>query len=189
MARKKQKPTKAKTTRGRSTATRVQAKRRTSAAAKASPRAKTHVAAKHAPTATKKPAARRATPAAPKRPAAAANRALAQRIVDVTLADRDEDILALYADDIESAEAGQPPQVGLEALRAKYAGWRAMTSATAFEPRRIAVDGNVIVIEWLGHITLAASGRQVDMHEVAVHEVKNGKIVREAFYYNPAVLS
>ena len=47
----------------------------------------------------------------------AAMRALAQRIIDVTLADDDEAILALYADDIESSEAGQPPQVGLDALR------------------------------------------------------------------------
>ena len=179
MARVKRKTTKAakaKPARGKA-AKRVQAKR------------KSIVAAKSKPAAKKKSAARSAASRAPKRDAGAANRALAQRIIDVTLADRDEDILALYAENIESAEAGQPPQVGLEALRAKYAGWRAMTSATAFEPRRVAVDGNVIVIEWLGRVTLAASGRQVDMHEVAVHEVKNGKIVREAFYYNPAVLA
>jgi len=175
--RKTTKTTKTKTATGKSAAKRVQAKR------------KPTVAAKRKPAATKKPAARSSAPAVPQRATGAANRALAQRIIDVTLADRDEDILALYAAGIESAEAGQPPQVGLEALRAKYAGWRAMTSATAFEPRRVAVDGNVIVIEWLGRITLAASGRQVDMHEVAVHEVKNGKIVREAFYYNPAVLA
>lgn len=174
---------KRKTMKTMKAAKRVQAKRKPTVAAKRKP------AASKKPAVTKKPAARGAASAAPKRDAGAANRALAQQIIDVTLADRDEDILALYAESIESAEAGQPPQVGLEALRAKYAGWRAMTSATAFEPRRVAVDGNVIVIEWLGRITLAASGRQVDMHEVAVHEVKNGKIVREAFYYNPAVLA
>lgn len=158
---------------------------RTNAAQRAQAKPKAKAVAKRKPAATKKRVARRAT----QRDAAAANRALAQRIIDVTLTDRDEEILALYADDIESSEAGQPPQVGLAALRAKYAGWRAMTSATAFEPRRVAVDGNVIVIEWLGRVTLAASGRQVDMQEVAVHEVRNGKIVREAFYYNPAVLA
>ena len=118
-----------------------------------------------------------------------AMRALAQRIVDVTLSDDDEAILGLYAAEIESSEAGNPPDVGIEALRAKYAGWRSMTSATAFEPRSVVVDGNVIVIEWLGRVTLAASGRQVDMREVAIHEIRGGKIVREAFYYNPAVLA
>lgn len=121
--------------------------------------------------------------------ASTAMRALAQRIVDVTLSDDDEAILGLYAADVESSEAGNPPDVGIEALRAKYVGWRNMTSATAFEPRSVVVDGNVIVIEWLGRVTLAASGRQVEMREVAIHEIRGGKIVREAFYYNPAVLA
>lgn len=134
------------------------------------------------------------TKTGPSRPArktdpATAMRALAQRIVDVTLSDDDEAILGLYAADVESSEAGNPPDVGIEALRAKYVGWRNMTSATAFEPRSVVVDGNVIVIEWLGRVTLAASGRQVDMREVAIHEIRNGRIVREAFYYNPAVLA
>lgn len=118
-----------------------------------------------------------------------AMRALAQRIVDVTLSDDDEAILGLYASDVESSEAGNPPDVGLDALRAKYVGWRKMTSATAFEPRNVVVDGNVIVIEWLSRVTLAASGRQVDMREIAIHEIRNGKIARETFYYNPAVLA
>lgn len=131
----------------------------------------------------------KATRPARKADATTAMRALAQRIVDVTLSDDDEAILGLYAADVESSEAGNPPDVGIEALRAKYVGWRSMTSATAFEPRSVVVDGNVIVIEWLGRVTLAASGRQVDMREVAIHEIRNGKIVREAFYYNPAVLA
>ena len=169
MARSKRKATKTKAARGKAAAKRVQAKRKT-------------VTAKRKPVAKKKPAA-------PKRDAAAAQRTLAKRIIAVTARNRDDEIFALYAADVESSEAGQPPQVGLEALRAKYAGWRAMTSATAFEPRRVVVDGNAIVIEWVGRVTLAASGREVEMHEVAVHEIRNGKIAREAFYYNPAVLA
>ncbi len=120
--------------------------------------------------------------------APAAMRALARRIVDVTVANDDEATLGLYADDIESSEAGQPPEVGLDALRAKFAGWRSLTSDTSFEPRRVCVDGNTIVIEWLGRVTLAASGQQAELHQVAIHEIRNGKIAREAFFYNPAAL-
>jgi ketosteroid isomerase-like protein len=133
--------------------------------------------------------------AAAKRPAAKAAdpntkmRALAQHIIAVSLSDDDERILGLYADDIESSEAGQPPMVGLAALRGKFAGWRSMTTDTHFEPRRVCVDGNVIVIEWVGRVTLAASGRQAELREIAVHEIRNGKIAREAFYYNPAALA
>jgi len=62
------------------------------------------------------------------------------RIVDVSLSNDDEAILGLYADDIESSEAGQPAQVGIDALRAKFAGWRSMTTNNAFEPRRPGVS-------------------------------------------------
>ena len=30
----------------------------------------------------------------------------------------------------------------------------------------------MIVIEWVGRVTLAASGRQAELHEVAVHEIR-----------------
>ena len=122
------------------------------------------------------------------RDTAPAMRALARRIIKATLSNDDEQMFALYAPDIESSEAGQPPEIGLDALRAKFAGWRSMTKDASFEPRRVCVDGNVIMIEWLGHLTLTASGRRVEMHEVAIHEIRDAKIVREAFFYNPAAL-
>lgn len=145
--------------------------------------------AKRAVAKPKRPAARAPRRAATPKDPNAALRALAQHIIAVSLTDDDERILGLYAADIESSEAGQPPAIGLDALRAKFAGWRSMTTATHFEPRRVCADGNVIMIEWVGHVTLAASGRQAEMREVAIHEIKNGKIAREAFYYNPAALA
>lgn len=170
---------------------------RTKVQKKSKPGRRTKAAAKPAKRQT---AARaKARPAAPakrtaaKRPAATgrsdAMRALAQRIIDVTLADADEAILDLYSEDVESSEAGQPPMVGRDALRAKFAGWRSMVTDSSFEPRRVLVDGNVIMIEWVGRVTLQASGRRAELHEVAVHEIRDDKIVREAFFYNPAVLA
>ena len=121
--------------------------------------------------------------------AGSALRSLARRIVDVTIADDNEGMMALYADGIESSEAGQPPTVGIDALRGKLAGWRNMITASQFEPRRVLVDGDTIAIEWVGRVTLAASGRQAELHEIAVHEIRDGKIVREAYFYNPAALA
>src|SRR5690348_395251 len=40
-------------------------------------------------------------------------RALAQRIVDLTVGNNDEASLALYADDVESREAANPAMVGI----------------------------------------------------------------------------
>jgi ketosteroid isomerase-like protein len=146
-------------------------------------------AGKRTPVAKKRGASRSAAPARKPADPNAAMRALAQHIIDVSLGHDDEAILGLYAPDIESSEAGQPPVVGLGALREKFAGWRSMTTDNVFEPRRVLVDGNVIVVEWVGRVTLAATSKQIELHEVAVHEIKNGKIAREAFFYNPAVFA
>ena len=115
-------------------------------------------------------------------------RALAQRIVDVTVANDDKAMFALYAADVESHEASNPPTRGIAALREKFAAWRGMASDAAFAPRAVVVDGRHIIIEWSGRVTLAATGRVVELNEVAIHEIEHGKIVRERFYYDPALL-
>lgn len=175
------------------TAKRKTAAKRPTVRARAGRKPTKRAAAKPAKRATATPTKRAtATPARRTGAAAApgtAMRALAQRIIDVTLANDDEAAFALYADQVESSEASGPSTVGVDALRGKFAGWREMVTDTSFEPRRVVVDGNVIVIEWLGRVTLRASGRQAELHEVAIHEVRDGKIVREAFFYNPAALS
>ncbi|MGH7790066.1 MAG: nuclear transport factor 2 family protein [Candidatus Binatia bacterium] len=115
-------------------------------------------------------------------------RELGQRIIDATVANNDAAMLAFYADDIESKEPGMPASVGLDAIRQKFEMWRSMVSDATFLPRSLTADGKVITIEWEGTVTLAASGRVVEMPEIAVHEIANGRIVRERFYYDPALL-
>jgi hypothetical protein len=84
-------------------------------------------------------------------------REMAQRIVDLTVAGNDEGSLALYSDAIESKEAGNPPSFGLDAIKQKFVMWRGMVSDAAFLPRSVLADGNTIVIEWDGKVTLAAT--------------------------------
>ena len=148
--------------------------------AKASRPAKRKVATKRAP--ARRPA--RKVPAPRPNPL----RELAQRIVDLTSSGNDEATLALYADHVESVEMNQPPMFGIDAIKQKFQMWRGMTSSADFQARNVWVDGNTIIIEWDGRCTLAASGRTADLREIAVHEIANGKIVRERFYYDPSVL-
>ena len=115
-------------------------------------------------------------------------RQLAQRIVDVTIANDDEATLRFYADNVESKEANNPASVGLDAIKEKFKMWRGMVSDATFTPRSVSVDGNTIVIEWEGRVTLAASGRVAELNEIAVHEIAGGRIVKERFYYDPSVL-
>jgi ketosteroid isomerase-like protein len=166
---------------------RVQSKRgKARPKAKARPRARARVAAgkgKRNPAAKAKAApARRA--AAPIHPV----RALAQRIVDLTLQQADEESLALYADNVVSVEPGMPPMTGIDAIRQKFTMWRGMVSASSWDARNVWVDGNAIIIEWVGKVTLAASGREAELAEIAIHEIDNGKIARERFYYDPRAL-
>jgi|SRR6187455_509907 ketosteroid isomerase-like protein len=146
-------------------------------------------ASKRGRTVKARPAKRRAAKA--KKPATTRSdgmRALAKRIIAVTTANDDEATLALYASDVESTEQGQPPMRGVDSIRQKFAGWRGMVTDAHFEPRRVCVDGNTIVIEWVGDVTLAANGQRAQLHEVAIHEIRDGKIAREAYFYDPATL-
>jgi len=136
----------------------------------------------------KRPARKRGGAKAKARGGSADLRAFARRIVAVTQSNDDEATLALYADDVESTEQGQQPMRGIDSIRQKFAGWRSMVSDAHFEPRRVCVDGNTIVIEWVGDVTLTASGNRAQLHEGAIHEVRDGKITREAYFYDPSAL-
>jgi ketosteroid isomerase-like protein len=98
-------------------------------------------------------------------------RQLAQRLVDLTVKHEDEQAFAFYADDVESIEAGMPPAIGIEAIRQKFAMWRGMVSDSTWQARNVWVDGNAIMIEWSARVTFAATGKQVDLNEVAIHEI------------------
>ena len=162
-----------------------------SAAGKAGSRGKAGRRAKSRPVA-RATTARRAAAKRPRTASASPRidplRTLADRIVAVTVQPDDEAILALYAADVESSEPGQPPMVGLDALKQKFEMWRAMTSSASFRPRNVAICGNTILVEWEGTVTLAANGKTVAMNEVAIHEIADGRIVRERYYYDPAQL-
>ncbi len=115
-------------------------------------------------------------------------RDLARRIVDLTIANDEPGMLALYAANVESKEAAMPASTGIDAIKAKFEGWRNMVTDATFVPVSITADGNVVMIEWSGRVTLAATGRLAELDEIAVHEIRNGKIVKERFYYDPSVL-
>jgi len=157
--------------------------------AKLTPARAKAAAAKAAP-AKKKVAPKRAAPSkrAPVAPTANPVRELAQRIVNLTLNQDDESSFALYANHVESIEPGMPAAVGIDAIKQKFAMWRGMVSDSAWEARNIWVDGNAIIIEWNVHVTFAATGTHAELNEVAIHEIENGRIVRERFYYDRSAL-
>ena len=115
-------------------------------------------------------------------------RALADRIVDLTTSDQGDALFDIYAEDVESIEMNQPTTVGLDAIRQKLEGWNNMVSNPKFTAKNVWVDGNTIIVEWVGDVTLNATGKAATLREIAVHEIKDGKIQRERYYYDPAAL-
>ncbi len=138
---------------------------------------------------TQKKAARKRSPAKKAVKTVSAAEALARKIVQVTLDPSKFQIEDLYAQDCTSLESGGgPPAVGHEGLRQKMETWGQMQDGATWRARNVFVKGNTVSIEWDCDVKLK-DGRSVSFSEVAVHQVKGGKIVSERYYYDPAQLA
>src|SRR4029453_11623317 len=159
------------------------AMRRKSKAKKSKPRRK---AARRAPARKARSAAKKGARAKPPDPAAALA-AFARKIVKMTSEDPGADFTQLYAPDVVSQEASGRTYHGLAGLAEKAKGWEQMQEGTTWKARSVCLDprSNTITIEWDAQVKLRG-GPTVPMPEVAIHVVKNGKIVAERYYYNMA---
>lgn len=101
----------------------------------------------------------------------------------------DEAMESLYAQDIVSVEAGAPPgdspeRRGLPAIREKSVWWNSnhvIHSATVEGPFP---NGDRFAVRFTYDVTAKHLGNaRITMDEVALYTVKNGKIVREEFFY------
>ena len=77
------------------------------------------------------------------------------------------------------------PAVGLAGLQAKLEGWNQLQEGVTWRAVSVNLGKNSIAIEWDADVKLRG-GPTVNLREVAIHDVKGGKIVAERFYYDPA---
>jgi ketosteroid isomerase-like protein len=135
--------------------------------------------------------ARKATgrKAAPKRAAPGLD-ALARKIVRMSQGATfgPAEIRALYQPDAVSVEASGQTATGYAELEAKMKGWEQMAASMVAKPRNVWTGRNTICIEWDSSVDLR-DGRSVQLREVAVHEIRGGKIQRERYYYDPSALA
>lgn len=101
----------------------------------------------------------------------------------------DQAVMELYAPDIVSVEPeGVPDRIvqGLEAIAEKGKNFESkiekMNSSVVTDP---IVAENFFSCAMLMNVQMKGVPVPVDMHEVCVYNVKNGKIVREEFFYTP----
>ena len=99
-----------------------------------------------------------------------------------------EAIERFYADGAIMQENRQPPTVGKAANLARELAfgdsverWHEVTA------RSIAVDGDQALIEW-GFEYTTREGQRIRMEEIAQQTWRDGKIVRERFFYDSATL-
>ena len=94
----------------------------------------------------------------------------------------------LYANDIESVEAGGPPGMdpvskGKAAVLAKGKWWNenhTVHSSTADGPYP---NGDQFICKFTYDVTFKPENKRFTMQEMALYTVKNDKIVREVFFY------
>ncbi len=114
---------------------------------------------------------------------------VARKIVRVTKNLSQLKIADLYSESCSSIEPGPgEPVVGLKALDQKLAFWVSIVEQQTWKPRSVWIKGNTIAIQWDADLKFK-DGRSVAFEEVAIHEVRGGKIVAERYYYDPSVLA
>jgi ketosteroid isomerase-like protein len=131
--------------------------------------------------------ARRAKPKA-RKPAAktASLDALARKIVRATNL-TEFPLHDLYTEDAISEEATGDVARGIAGLEEKLKRWEQMQAGTKWTARNVWTGPKTICIEWDAEVNLR-DGRTVKLREIGVHEIRNGKISIERFYYNPMQL-
>ena len=125
-----------------------------------------------------------------KKPAAASLDALARKIVRMTQSPNlaEAELLALYDPDCTSQEGTGNIDRGHAGLQEKNKRWAEMQTGTTWKATNVWIGPKTICIEWDATVN-TRDGRTVKLHEVAVHEIKSGKIQDERFYYNPMALA
>jgi hypothetical protein len=140
----------------------------------------------------KKAAGRAKAPARNKARAKAASKAgsleaFARKIIKAT-SQPDVPLRELYAENCTSTEGNGQTVTGIAGLEEKLRRWESIQSGSQWNARNVWTGKNQICIEWEGVVNFR-DGRRVNLSEIAVHEIKDGKIVAERYYYNPAALA
>jgi len=91
----------------------------------------------------------------------------------------------LYADDVSMQDNLNPPVVGKEANRERERAFFGSITVHQHRALSVAVDGDQAVIHWLFEFT-GADGKRYRMDQLSHQEWKDGRVVKERFYYDSA---
>ncbi|HEX3232886.1 MAG TPA: nuclear transport factor 2 family protein [Gemmatimonadales bacterium] len=115
---------------------------------------------------------------------------VAQELVTLCRAGRNiEAINKLYSPKIVSIEPvgdeKMPAEMtGIEAVRGKNEGWYANNEVHGIEVNGPFVGEGQFAVRYAWDVTSKGTGQRIRMEEMALYTVKDGKIVREQFFYH-----
>jgi ketosteroid isomerase-like protein len=89
-----------------------------------------------------------------------------------------------YADDVVMQENLNPPTVGLAANLARERAFFGSLRSVQFRARSVVTDGDLATINWVFE-TESPDGTRRTVDELAYQTWRDGKVVRERFYYDP----
>jgi hypothetical protein len=122
--------------------------------------------------------------------APASTAAVAQDLVSLCRAGRNlEAIDKHYSPKIVSIESvgseEMPAEMsGIEAIRQKNEWWFQNNEVHKAEANGPFVGENQFAVQYTFDVTFKPTGQRTEMSEMALYTVKDGKIVREQFFYN-----
>jgi ketosteroid isomerase-like protein len=101
-----------------------------------------------------------------------------------------EAIRRYYSDDIVSVESAGSPEApaemnGIDPVRKKNQWWVDNHEIHSAEINGPFIGDNRFAVEFIYDFTHKPSGKRMKMGEMALYTVRDGKVVREHFYYNP----
>ena len=112
---------------------------------------------------------------------------IADQLVNLCRQGKNMDAIeTLYAQDIHSIEpAGEEPEAkGLEAIKGKAAYFDKSMEVHSVKISDPVVADDHFSISYYMDATNKENGQRHDMSEIAVYQVKDGKIVKEQFFYS-----
>lgn len=118
---------------------------------------------------------------------------IAKKLVTLCKEGRNADAVnTLFSDDAVSVEAGAPPGgqrefKGLAAIKAKGEWWMANHEIHSANVTGPWPHDERFVVGFQYDVTNKPSGKRMKMDEVGLYTIKNGKIVREEFFYDMGV--
>lgn len=114
---------------------------------------------------------------------------IANKLVALCKQGKLQDAKVLYAPDAVSVEASVPPgaqreAVGLAAIQAKGEWWSANHEVHSMTVAGPWPHDDRFIVGFKIDVTMKATGTRFTMEEMGLYTVRDGKIVREEFFYS-----